>query len=185
MNILSWLSVLDYGDVPTWVGSISAIVALIFFALSYRTQSEQIKIQEKQIVAQDKRLTDELLNKHANSFGFWLEPQLINPKIHFINESVIPLRSVVIFCQKSADGKLVNIYGSDEQTIGFRSIPKGDKFVHSLPEGVFDLSKRVAIYFTDNAGVVWRKDSEGKQESYEGDLIYPTRWLDIPQEISV
>lgn len=182
IEILSDLfSKIDFGDVPTWVASVVATFTIYFLYKNLKAQDFQIKEQKKDLENQKKSANEVKKRKYADSFGFYVEANLLNPRIHFINDSLLPIIDVSVYCYSLADDSSILIYGSNNKTISFRAIPRGNLWFHQLPANCFDLTKEVKVYFTDNMGIKWLRSSKGICKEVKGNYLIGQEILDIPQ----
>ena len=169
---MNLMSTIQYGDLPAWITLVPAVLGSLFLVLNFRSQSRQIKDQESRYQLDKER-------EQANKFVFWLESNLANPKIHFENNSALPIFRVVVYCNTISGDRSKPIFGSDNKALGFKAIPHG-KYDQTFIKDTFDFSKVMEAHFDDTSGKRWKRTSEGaisKSSEAPPDEI---RWLDTP-----
>lgn len=167
------------GDVPTWLSTFIAAVAASFVVLTLHAQRKQLKLQQDALDEETRRRNEEKLTQYVDKFSFWAEDAL-NPKIHFVNSSVHPIKQLTLHVTTLADQKQEMVSGSDGQFLGISSIPQG-KWFYALKSAYYNVELPMEVHFVDSAGVAWRKTSTGEIHTYSRRHRYPDKFIPTPQ----
>jgi len=158
---------LNWGDVPTWVGSVATGVALLIAAFAYR---KSVSDGER---AQALRVT------------LWVEEDLGDPSgktrvLHVKNGSDSAIYSVTAYYQKKAvswDPSTSPYYMVENDSSGLRKLGKwpslgpGDKHVIAFTRSKLSEPEIPWLYFRDADGVDWVRDYRARLERHNSWLM--------------
>lgn len=163
------MGLLDYGDVPTWLATSGAGLAVFFASRAYRAE-----------VARDQRAEAMLAQSQAARIAVWdgesIDQRMQNPwgreslpRIMLRNASDLPVYEVRVFSYRFRWKEPAKISPSGEWSVGV--LPPTTEPLPRLAVEDKDADSHVyAIEFRDAAGRVWHRDREGVL--HEGPLTH-------------
>jgi hypothetical protein len=171
--VITFLSHLNWGDVPTWVGVLFAGVAGLIAYRLYQIENKR----DRQNAERLDRLEQEGTRRQANQICGWygvmneLAEHASGADIPgtgwgaiIRNASDLPVYNVMIFFYYKAD--LAVQESSRRGDLAVSVVPPGESFLPA-PQSVLDQADSpdrhvVAMMFRDAAGLIWTRETDGE-----------------------
>ncbi|MFI7588658.1 hypothetical protein ACIB24_16425 [Spongisporangium articulatum] len=154
-------STADFGDVPSWLTLLAALVAAGYARRAHRLNRELAEARVEELVAADIERRDAALRAQAERVALWLAETDVQGRARLgvvvRNDSELPITHLKVFLGRRSEDSLNTDVG------GPVTVPPREDVVFTLPQlGVDDLELYQAdALYTDAAGNPWRRNTSG------------------------